>query len=127
MAYDYLNSDIVTPNAVIPAYAGIQSYHGVQSSSNAQLDTRLRGYDKAACASQITVIPANAGIQSHYEVQSYSNAELDTRVRGYDVARFMATSAETREIGIAVMPAYPVIPANAGIQTQPSHSTEQRK
>jgi hypothetical protein len=49
--------------AVFPAQAGNQCHDEVPSSMNAQLDTRLRGYDETIANLKTTVFPAQAGNQ----------------------------------------------------------------
>jgi hypothetical protein len=61
MAYDYMNSATAPDNTVFPAQAGTQCHDKVQSSTNAQLDTRVREYDEAIASLKITVFPAQAG------------------------------------------------------------------
>ena len=99
MANDYLNSPAASQITVFPAQAGNQCHYKVQSSTRAQLDTRLREYDEIVgslkiaafleitAIPKITVFPAKAGNQCHYEVQSSTHAQLDTRVREYDGVR----------------------------------------
>jgi hypothetical protein len=48
---------------VFPAQAGNQCHDKVPSSTNAQLDTRVREYDEAIASLKTTVFPAQAGNQ----------------------------------------------------------------